>query len=195
LAAGSLLLFGAFVVAIAAADPLLVVRSTVARADFIVVLGGDGPQRAHHAAALFRAGRAPHILISGAGDCDVVRRLIIGAGVPSDAIAVECASKSTFENAAFSAAIFAAMGARSALLVTSSFHTRRALASFQEAAPTIHWMSAPTKCSEPLLRLVWNQNGMQMAKEYLKIAYYAIRYGVTLFPETGETQEAEPRSW
>jgi uncharacterized SAM-binding protein YcdF (DUF218 family) len=181
LAAGSLLLFVAFITAIAAADPLLVARTTVRRADIIVVLGGDGPPRAQHAAALFQEGFAPRVLVSGAGDCRSIRALMIAAGVPNEAIMVECASESTMENAAFSGPVLAAVGAHSALLVTSSFHTRRALACFRQAMPGIHWMSAPVEDSEPLRRLIWEHNGVQIAniaKEYLKLAYYAVRYFV-----------------
>jgi uncharacterized SAM-binding protein YcdF (DUF218 family) len=188
LALGSLLLFAAYVAVIAAADPVLVVRTSVAPADVIVVLGGDGPPRAKHAAAVFHAGLAPRLLISGAGDCDYIRRLMIDTGVPSEAIARECSSRSTVENAAFSAPILVAVGARSALLVTSSFHTRRALASFQKAMPQINWMSAPVERTEPLWRLVWDIAGREMAEEYLKVLYYAVYYDIRLNPELGETQ-------
>ena len=188
LALGSLLALAAYILAIAAADPVLVVRTRVAPADVIVVLGGDGPPRAKHAAALFRAGLAPRVLISGFGDCDYIRRLMIERGVPREAIAGECSSRSTIENAAFSASILVAMGARSVLLVTSSFHTRRALASFQRVMPQINWMSAPGERSEPLWRLVIDVTGREMAAEYLKLLYYAIYYDIRFIPEAGERQ-------
>jgi uncharacterized SAM-binding protein YcdF (DUF218 family) len=192
LLASSLLLLAAFVLAIAVADPLLVVRTAVAPADVIVVLGGDGPRRADRAAALFQAGLAPRFLISGDGDCDDIRRLLIGAGVPSNAITIECASGSTIENASFSAPILAAMGARSSLLVTSWFHTRRAVASFRKAMPGIHWMSTPVERSESLWHLLWQVDGVQIAKEYGKVAWYELRYGVPLSMESGRTREAKP---
>ena len=78
--------------------------------------------------------------------------------------------------------------ARSALLVTDWFHTRRALACFQKEAPGIHWMSAPVERTEPLSDLIWDHNGVAVAEEYLKLAYYAVRYGVAPFPRIGEMQ-------
>jgi hypothetical protein len=87
-AAGTLFPFAAFVSAIAAAGQLLVVQTAIIRGDVIVVLGGNGPPRARRAAALFRANFAPRVLISGAGDCASIRALMIGAGVPNQAIVV-----------------------------------------------------------------------------------------------------------
>jgi uncharacterized SAM-binding protein YcdF (DUF218 family) len=193
-AAGSVLLFATYVLAIASADRLLVIRTALRPADVIVVLGGDWRNRASRAAALFRAGLAPRVLASGAGDCDKMRQLMIGQGVPRTIIAVECASRSTIENAAFSAPILAAMGARSGLLVTSWFHARRALAGYQKEAPAIHWISAPVVRDEPARRLIWRYRGVEVAEEYLKLVYYAMHYGTSLFPKAGETGDRRGRA-
>jgi uncharacterized SAM-binding protein YcdF (DUF218 family) len=191
--AGAVLLFASYASAIGLADRLLVVRTAPTHTDVIVVLGGDWRGRADHAAALFRAGLAPRILASGAGDCREMRRKMIEDGVPLKAIAVECASRSTIQNAAISAPILAAIGARSALLVTSWFHTRRALASFQKEIPEIRWASAPVARNEALRRLIWNHDGFEVAEEYPKLLYYWIRYGVSLKPgpEAAEAEGAE----
>jgi uncharacterized SAM-binding protein YcdF (DUF218 family) len=174
------LVFATYASAIGLADRLLAVRTPLTHADVIVVLGGDWPDRAAHAAALFSAGLAPRVLASGAGDCHEMRREMIEEGVLRKAIVVECASRSTLQNAAFSAPILATMGARSALLVTSWFHTRRALGSFQKEIPEIRWISAPVPRNEPLRHLIWNHNGLQVSEEYPKLLYYAIRYGTPL---------------
>jgi uncharacterized SAM-binding protein YcdF (DUF218 family) len=188
LAAAVWLPFPAFALAISAADRLLVVRTAVKRADALVVLGGDWTHRGAHAAVLFKAGLAPRVLASGVGDCDGISRLMIENGVPRDAIAVECASRNTIENAAFSAPILVRMGTRSALLVTDWFHTRRALACFQKEAPGIRWMSSPVERAEPLWDMIWDHKGVLVAEEYLKLAYYAVRYRVSPFPWTGERE-------
>lgn len=113
--------------------------------------------------------------------------------MPAAAIAVECASESTIENAAYSAPILRAMGVRSALLVTSWFHTRRALACFQKEAPAIRWMTAPVERGGSLWHLLRDHGAADMvAEEYLKLAYYALRYGISLAPETQATHGAEP---
>jgi uncharacterized SAM-binding protein YcdF (DUF218 family) len=182
--------FPAFALAVAAADRLLVVRTAVRRADALVVLGGDWPRRGSHAVALFEAGLAPRILASGVGECGRMRRLMIEKGVPPEAITVECASRSTIENAASSAPILFRLGVRSALIVTDWFHTRRALACFQKEVPGVRWMTAPVERDERLWDLISDHNGVAVAEEYLKLAFYGLRYRVSPFPETGERRGA-----
>lgn len=155
------------------AEPLLTVRTAVSPADVIVVLGGDGPRRAAKASALYRAGAAPRVLISGDGDCMHIRRLMMEDGVPAQRITTECESGSTYENALLSTPILLDMGVRRAVLVTSWFHTRRALACFTTTLPRIDWMSAPVERDRSLWDLMTSMDGLQLAKEYVKICWYA----------------------
>ena len=178
LAGGMLLVCVVFASTLAAAERLLFVRTPVSVADVMVVLGGEGPPRAAQAARLFLQGLAPRVVISGDGDCDEIHGLMIEAGVPEAAIEVECASRSTFENASFTAPILGAMGARKGLLVTTWFHTRRALGCFRQIVPSVSWMSAPVEPDEPVWHRLWQEDGMQIAKEYLKVAWYAWHYGI-----------------
>lgn len=172
---------GVVAAALKAAEPLLLVRTSLEPADVIVVLGGDGPSRAWRAAALYREGAAPKVLVTGIGDCDSIRRHMVRSGVPWEVIQVECASRNTWENAVFSAPILTALGARRAILVTSWFHTRRALASFRQVSPQLEWMSVPVERDESYRRLIHNRRGLMVLKEYLKIGWYSLRYGVTAF--------------
>src|SRR5215831_1766557 len=41
-------------------------------------------------------------------------------------------------------------------------------------------------------RLLWDIEGIEIAKGYLEVAYFALRYGVSLYPESGKTQGAKP---
>lgn len=161
-----------------AAEPLLLVRSPPGRADVIVVLGGDGPRRAWRAAALYRAGVAPRVLVVGDGDCTAIRDIMVQSGVPAGAFTLECASRNTWENAAFAAPILARMGAQRVVLVTSWFHTRRALACFRQAAPHLGFLSAPVPPDPLLWRMAVDPNGSRILLEYVKIGWYALRYGV-----------------
>jgi uncharacterized SAM-binding protein YcdF (DUF218 family) len=190
LSGSALLIFVAYASALAAAERLLAVRTGVEVADVILVLGGDGPHRAARAVNLFRQGFAPRLVISGDGDCLDIRQLMMEAGVPEAAIEVECASRNTFENAEFTAPILATMGARRALLVTSWFHTRRALGCFRKASPGVGWMSAPVDADKPIWHLLWDTEGMQIAKEYPKVGWYAWHYGVPWSPEPQTHREA-----
>ena len=108
----------------------LTYRPDVRPADVIVVLGGEWPKRIERAAALFQQGLAPQIWITGARNrgstasmsVDLARR----AGVPADAIAV-LSSGNTWEDASVVVAGATREHVRSILLVTSWYHSRRAL--------------------------------------------------------------------
>ena len=170
-----LLAFSGYVAALALANSLLMVRTPLARADVIVVLGGDGPPRAAKAADLYRAGLAGAVLISGGGDCDGIRDIMASKGVPMGVMTLECESRTTWENATLSAPILAGRHIRRAILVTSWFHTRRALACMRAAAPNIEWMSSPANRTQPL----WDgTEGVWIAKEYVKLAWYALVHGI-----------------
>src|SRR5262249_27667567 len=69
---------------------ILTVESGTVKADVIVVMGGGWIERSQRAAELYAEGAAPKILVSGAGDCAVCRSLLLGHGVPEDAIQMEC---------------------------------------------------------------------------------------------------------
>lgn len=166
--------------ALAAAGPLFELRTPITAVDVIVVLGGDGPSRAAKAAAVYRslAPAGPRVLISGDGDCVDIAKLMIDEGVPSRRITVECASGNTWENAKFSTPLLEKMGARSAILVTSWFHVRRAIGCFRAFNPQIRWVSAPVERRRPLWEIAWDIEGVETAKEYVKVAWYVVRYGL-----------------
>lgn len=177
LAAAALAAIAVFVLylcLVALAEPLLTVRDAFARTDVIVVLGGDGPPRAAKAAELWLAGLAPRILVSGDGDCLYIRDAMIAAGVSRAAITTECRSGSTRENAQLSAPILARSETASATLVTSWYHSRRALASFERACPRIDWKSNPTEPPPTFPRAAFSHHGPAIAQEYAKTVVYAL---------------------
>lgn len=116
---------------------LLVIESPIPHADAILILGGESQARPVAAARLYREGVAPRVFIIGTGDHETNRRALLSGGVPSDRITIERKSKSTLENADFAKPLLEAAGVRRVLLVTSSFHARRALATFQQRIPGI----------------------------------------------------------
>ena len=127
----------------------------VPSADAIVALGGgmsppssrnpvpdlgSAADRYWHAARLWRAGKAPEIVISGgalpwrdarATEADAAVRFLVDLGVPSNRILLESASLDTRQNAQMTEAVLRTRGARQVLLVTSALHMRRALARFE----------------------------------------------------------------
>lgn len=182
--------FCVYLAALAGADRLLSVRDPVAKADIIVVLGGDGPPRAARAAALWNEGVAPRVLVSGDGDCNYIRRAMIERGVDGDAIEVECLSRNTRENAAFSGPILKRHNVREAVLVTSWFHSRRALATFAASSSDIRWMSVPAEPPTSSLALAFDSLGIQIFKEYIKLPWYDLSsFVLALMDQTTAARE------
>lgn len=133
----------------------------------IVVLGGfmrtpsaahtkgdftDAMDRLLHGFRLYRAGKAPLILISGGDvpmfgigtqtEAEAARTVLEEWGVPESAILIETRSKNTAENGSFSRELLASRGIHRALLVTSAMHMPRALAAFRKAGLEV--IPAPT---------------------------------------------------
>lgn len=192
--AGGLLIVGVLMISAVApafllANILLAVRDNVKKADVIVVLGGDGPSRAAWASDLWLKGIAPRVLISGDGDCYWIRQGMIERGVDEGSITVECQSGTTWENALFSAPILKDMDAHTAVLVTSWYHSRRAKASFAATSANIHWKSVPVERSQPLWKLAFSADGVQLLKEYPKTIWYAVRLLLGVEPTRGAPPE------
>ena len=151
-------------------------------ADVIVVLGGGArEQRAERAAELFQAHAAPRILITGAGDDEINRQILLDHGVPFSAIEIEGKSTSTHENAEFSLKLLRAEKVHSAILVTSWYHSRRSLKTFEHSAPELVVYSRPAYFG--FASPDWKRTGVgkRMRLEFLKLPAYWIRYGVNPF--------------
>jgi uncharacterized SAM-binding protein YcdF (DUF218 family) len=158
---------------VALSEPLLTVRRPVVSADVIVVLGGDGPSRARWAAHLWQMGLAPEVLVTGDGDCLHIRDAMVADGVPAPAIRTECLSRNTRENALLSAPLLQ-HDVRSAVLVTSWFHARRALASFTSVCPGIEWSSDPAGPPGRLMATAFSHYGPAILQEYVKLVVYRV---------------------
>ena len=129
------------------------------QADAIVLLGGGmnaatnvcphpnlcaASDRVWHAARIYRAGKAPLIIPSGTGSelCEVP--FLVDLGVPRAAIRVEAESRNTEENAKFVADLLKDRDHPKVLLVTSAWHTRRALLMYRRYAPNLEIVPAPS---------------------------------------------------
>src|SRR5438477_9882083 len=95
-----ILVSAAAIVAVLFPQKLLCVDSGPVQADVIVVLGG-AHERPERAAELFKAHDAGRIIVSGLGDTEINRRLLIEGGVPANVIQLEPKSHTTKENAQF----------------------------------------------------------------------------------------------
>lgn len=117
----------------------LVVSVPMDHADALIVLGGEPLARPQEAARLYGKGVSSLIFVSGIGDHGENRRILLRNGVPDAAIQIEPGSFSTFTNALFLKPVLRGAHVRTALLVTSPFHTRRALATFRMVIPEVRF--------------------------------------------------------
>ena len=159
-------------------QPFLCVDSGPVKADVIVVLGGGSHERPERAAELFKEHAAPRIIISGFGDAEASRRMLMAAGVPANAIELETRSRTTRENAQFTVNLLREQKLKRVILVTSWYHSRRAVACFRHYAPEIKFYSRPSYFASA--RADWSHNriGPRVRLEYAKLIGYWIRYGI-----------------
>ena len=177
----------------------LIVEKSLGRADAMLVLGGSSVylERTRKAAELYRKGVAPKILLTDDGGrarwsrierentpfVELAKRELIAGGVPAENIEIlgPPATGTIYEAQNLRKKIQEA-NLRSVLIVTSAYHTRRALRTFERAVADtgtiIGIESAPTGEQTPppfvwwLSPLGWNV----VAGEYAKSAYYRVYY-------------------
>lgn len=160
--------------ALAFAKNLLCIESDARHADVIVALGGESTERARQTLELFWEGAAPKIIVSGDGDTSDLARLLLRAGIPPNDIEMENHSRNTRENAEFTVRLLRKRGVHRAIIVTSWFHSRRALNSFCFFAPEIQFASLPAGPGQ-----AWPLETMHVFQEYLKTVWYYFRYGIS----------------
>ncbi len=162
-------------------EKFLTVDSGPVAADVLVLVGGGQHERALRAAQLYQQHAAPRIIITGAGDDDINRRLLLANGVPARAIEVEGKSDTTYENARFTGQLLRAEHVQSAIIVTSWYHARRAEKTFAHVLPELRFYSRPSYWG--FERAAWKDPSLnrRMRLEFLKLPGYWIRYGVNPF--------------
>jgi uncharacterized SAM-binding protein YcdF (DUF218 family) len=175
------------------------------RADVIVIFGGNtqanranwfepynretAVDRIDLAQALYLAGRAPRILISGSAldgkvsEAQMIARLLRQRGIPDSAILLENNSRNTYENARFTDIIMRGQKLKSALLVTSALHMPRAAASLQKRGIQVTAASGAPQIVLPLKNPpeLWRPHvrsleaSRTIIKEYLGLFGYWVR--------------------
>ncbi|MDD5141628.1 MAG: YdcF family protein [Verrucomicrobiales bacterium] len=162
-------------------EKFLCLDSGAVSADVIIILGGGSHERPLRAAELFKRHAAPRIIITGEGDDQINRKLLLDAGVPASAIQVEGKSSTTRENSLFTIKLLHEENLHSAILVTSWYHARRAQKTFEHYAPGLKFYSRPAYFA--FAREDWTRLGInkRMRLEFLKLPGYWIRYGVNPF--------------
>lgn len=139
--------------------------------EILVVLGGNTRERSRACHALWLRHPGP-VLVTG--DDGHIYRELIRLGIPGEQILHEQSAVNTRENAEFSVRLLRDSGYRSALLVTSWFHTSRAHACFVKAAPEMRFgtFSEPTPSR-------WDADDWKLVVlEKCKKSVYAVRWGI-----------------
>ena len=129
------------------------------KADLVLVLGGDpNGSRILKASELVKLGFAPRIVVSGPSgfydnyECDLEIPFAERRGFPeSYVVHFEHHAHSTFEEARVTTPEIRRLGAKSVLLVTSDYHTRRAGRIFRRVAPDLNFIviAAPDEFFSP----------------------------------------------
>ena len=125
---------------------LIFVENNVQKADIILVPGCSQPQIMERAAELYHKGIAPYILPTGGTNHEIsqynteweyLKNIGVELGVPEDAILKEDRARNTFENARLSLEVLNrnSIAIKKAILVCKSYHSRRALLTYQVVFP------------------------------------------------------------
>jgi len=179
----------------------LIVEQPLETADAILVLGGSSVyiERSRKAAEIYKQGIAPVIFLTDDGGRDgwskiekrnppfveLARKSLISQGVPAEAIVIlQPPVSGTIDEAQILAEKAKAENLQSILIVTSAYHTRRALWTFERffdennLKTELGIVAPPTGEQTPPPFFWWlNPRGWQLvAGEYVKFAVYWISY-------------------
>jgi uncharacterized SAM-binding protein YcdF (DUF218 family) len=177
----------------------LVIETAPAHADALAVLGGASTymERAGYAARLFDEGFAPKVLLTDDGQrggwsqaqqrnpffVERAAAVLEADGVSAEKIErLPGQTASTYEEAAALREYAEARGLGSLLVVTSGYHSRRALwtleRAFRGSSVRVRLAAVPPGGQTPS-RVYWwlSPNGWRtVALEYPKLVYYRLRY-------------------
>lgn len=117
-------------------EKFLFVNEKADKTDVVIVLGGGGWERVRRGVELYKKGYADKILVSGRKH--PLKEQVIYLGVHDKDIIQEIKSASTYENAVFSLQIIQTLGFQKAILVTSSYHSKRAALLFSNVFKHTH---------------------------------------------------------
>ena len=183
LAAALALVALAAVVARDATARFLIVDDPPGPSDAVVVMAGDPDyERTAAAVALMRRENVATLRLTGGepgpGDsAESLRTRAIALGVPETHIHIESVSHSTREAVLAVAPILQSIGARTATVVTSPYHQRRATAAARRAWPgvVVRARAAAPSAWRPERWWATAVGRRVVVTEYAKLLYYGLR--------------------
>jgi len=180
---GGVLYFCSFIVAL----HIIGATDRTEEADIIIVLGAglrrDGrpawalTRRSEMGAQLWHEGVASKILCTGAqadgyprSEASACREILLSEGVPDSAILLEEQSRSTEENAIYSAEIMDTYGFSTAVLVSDSYHMLRAEWIFRDNDIIAYTSPIPaSRINQPLFY------PYSLAREFVAFHWYIVK--------------------
>jgi uncharacterized SAM-binding protein YcdF (DUF218 family) len=134
----------------------LIREDKLAKADAIVALAGDNRcNREKRAAELWRQGWADNVVVSGISYSwgfhtgEAARKYVMSLGVPGEKISMISGTLNTRTEARALEELMRERGWKSAIIVTSAFHSRRATYTVERAAPGRTFYSSPVPTGSP----------------------------------------------
>ena len=118
----------------------------------VAISGGDTEARVNEAVKLYQDGWSNVLIFSGAAEdktgpsnAVAMKTLAVKAGVPATVIYVDEDSNTTKQNAQNVQTIFSELNVKSAILVTSGYHQRRASLEFNKLTHDVTILNHPIK--------------------------------------------------
>lgn len=167
-----------------AAGGFLVAKESPVKADVIVVLGGDSRGvRAGEGCELLKASYAPQLWISGnqnffgLHESDAARDFVIARGCKAEQVAaLKLPVDSTRDEAEMIGRRLREQGAKTCLLVTSNYHTRRAGRIFRRVNPDLEFRVVAAPNDDFRVQEWWRHRHSQriFLNEWLKTIAYLV---------------------
>ena len=168
----------------------LVVEDELSDVDVIIILGGGGQHHVHHGVQLYKSGYAHRIIITDIENelpglsttwPQLAMREAVSMGVPESAIILEERPTSIYENAKYVKENMLDKGFKSAIIVSSAHHMRRARMIFRkvfEDQKDISFQFNPAKSGDFEIHKWWTREGelISVVNEYCILILYFFKY-------------------
>lgn len=144
----------------------------------VAVSGGDTDARTDEAIRLYKNGWAQYLIFSGAAldksgpsNAAVMKSRALSVGVPESAVVIEETSENTQQNASNTSSLFNKLNIKTAILVTSGYHQRRASMEFNSNESGVRLQNNPVKQDAEWSNMWWTTTGgwYLSASELVKI--------------------------
>ncbi len=185
----SLILLVALIILFMSAGNWLVIDDDNYKSDVIIVISGGQGERVKHAVKLFQNNYADTLILSGCpgnenlNEAIPMHDLAVSLGVPSENIIIDVLERhglGTGEQAVTIRDVLKKHNFKSCILVTSNFHTRRALFIFKRALKNMDMklsIAYPEEDSfDPSAWWKSKRNFSIVLDEFVKLVWYWISY-------------------